>query len=255
MEPILVVKDLVKRFGGLTAINGVSLEIYPGEVVGLVGDNGAGKTTLIKMISGVYEPNEGEVYFKGKRMHTFHPSAAREMGIETIHQTLALAGNLDVGANVFLGREATRRYLGGLIRVIDRKFMLEQSKEVLSSLDVRFPSYTVKTNTLSGGQRQAVAIARALYWDATMIIMDEPTNNLGVVEQGKVFELIHKLKEQSVPIILISHNLQDVFAVTDRIIVLNRGRKVTEKRTADTDSQEIVQYIVGALDDTREPTR
>jgi ABC-type sugar transport system ATPase subunit len=251
MEPILSVRSLVKRFGGLTAVDHVSLDIYPGEVVGLVGDNGAGKSTLIKMVSGVYQPSDGEIYFEGKQVQVSGPSEARDMGIETIYQDLALAGNLDVAANIFLGREVKKRYLGGLVRVLDDQKMLTESKAVLNSLDVHFPSFTAAIDKLSGGQRQAVAIARALYWNARMMIMDEPTNNLGVVEQAKVLDLIRKLHSQNVPVILISHTMHDVFAVTDRIVVLHRGRKVAEKRTAETNSQEIVQYMVGALDDTR----
>lgn len=251
MEPMLSVRNLVKRFGGLVAVNHVSLDVFPGEVVGLVGDNAAGKSTLIKCVSGVYHAEEGEIYFQGKRVSFAAPIEARRAGIETIYQDLALAGNLDVPANIFLGREVKKRYLGGLIRTLDEEHMLRESQTVLDGLEIRFPSLTMQIDKLSGGQRQAVAIARALYWQARFIIMDEPTNNLGVVEQRKVLELIHRLREQGVPVILISHTLPDVFAVTDRIVVMHRGRKVTEKRTAETNSQEIVQYMVGALDDTR----
>jgi ABC-type sugar transport system ATPase subunit len=251
MEAMLSVKNLVKRFGGLTAVNHVSLDVNPGEVVGLVGDNAAGKSTLIKCISGVYQPEEGEIYFEGRRVHFSRPIDARKAGIETIYQDLALAGNLHVGANIFMGREIKKRYLGGLIRVLDEDFMLAESQKVLDTLEIRFPSLIQQIEKLSGGQRQAVAIARAVYWQAKLMIMDEPTNNLGVVEQRKVLELIQKLREQSVPVILISHTLPDVFAVTDRIVVMHRGRKVAEKRTSETNSPEIVQYMVGALDDTR----
>jgi ABC-type sugar transport system ATPase subunit len=251
MEPILAVKDLVKRFGGLTAVNQVSLELYPGEVVGLVGDNGAGKSTLIKMVSGVYQPNDGEIYFQGKLVNISHPSEARDMGIETIYQDLALAGNLDLGANIFLGREVKKRHLGGLIRTLDDQRMLNEARTLLNTLDVHFPSFTAKIEKLSGGQRQAVAIARALYWKAKLMIMDEPTNNLGVVEQRKVLDLIRRLRDQGVPVILISHTMHDVFAVSDRIVVMHRGRKVAEKRASETNTQEIVQYMVGALDDTK----
>jgi len=250
-QPILAVHHLVKRFGGLTAIDDVSLEVYPGEVVGLVGDNGAGKSTLIKMVSGVYQPTDGEIYFEGRRVSISHPAEARSMGIETIYQDLALAGNLDVGANIFLGREVKKRYLFGLLRFLDEKYMTREAQKLLSSLDVHIPLFTAKIDKLSGGQRQAVAIARALYWNARLMIMDEPTNNLGVVEQGKVLDLIRRLHEQRVPVILISHTMHDVFAVTDRIVVLHRGRKVAEKRTSETNHQEIVQYMVGALDDYR----
>lgn len=251
VEPILSVKDLVKRFGGLVAVNHVSLEVYPGEVVGLVGDNAAGKSTLIKCISGVYQPEGGEIYFQGRRVHFSRPIEARRAGIETIYQDLALAGNLNVSANIFMGREVKKQYLGGLIRTLDERYMLNEAKKVLDTLQIRFPSYTEEIEKLSGGQRQAVAIARAVYWQARLMIMDEPTNNLGVVEQRKVLELIQTLKAQNVPVILISHTLPDIFAVTDRIVVMHRGRKVTEKKTTETDGQEIVQYMVGALDDTR----
>lgn len=251
MEPLLEVKNLTKRFGGLTAVNSVDLAIYPGEVVGLVGDNGAGKSTLIKMVAGVYQPNEGEIYFEGKRVDITHPAQARELGIETIYQDLALAGNLDVPANIFLGREMKRRYLGGVIRVLDGDAMQEESRKLLETLDVQFPSLTARIDNLSGGQRQAVAISRAMYWNAKMLIMDEPTNNLGVVEQRKVLDLILRLRDQGISVILISHTMHDVFAVTSRIIVMHRGRKVGERRTDQTDPQEIVQYMVGARDDSR----
>lgn len=250
MEPMLSVKHLVKRFGGLTAVNNVSVDIYPGEVVGLVGDNGAGKSTLIKCVSGVYQHDEGEIYFEGRRVRFSRPIEARRAGIETIYQDLALAGNLNVSANIFLGREIKREYLAGVIRVLDENYMLDESRKVLDMLDIRLPNFREQIEKLSGGQRQAVAIARAMYWNAKLMIMDEPCNNLGVPEQRKVLDLIRKLRDQGVPVILITHTLPDVFAVTDRIVVLHRGRKVAEKRTADTDSQEIVEYMVGVRDDT-----
>jgi ABC-type sugar transport system ATPase subunit len=248
-QPILSLRNLTKRFGGLTAVDHVSLDVYPDEVIGLVGDNGAGKSTLIKMVSGVHHPNEGEIYFEGRRVEINNPSQARDMGIETIYQDLALAGNLPMSANIFLGREHKKRYLGGLITMLDEQFMLEESEKLLETLDVHIPSVHAKIDLLSGGQRQAVAIARALYWNARLMIMDEPTNNLGVVEQQKVLDLIRRMKDQGVPVIVISHTMRDVFAVSDRIVVLHRGRKVTDKRTADTTTEEIVQYIMGAKDD------
>jgi ABC-type sugar transport system ATPase subunit len=219
--------------------------------VGLLGDNGAGKSTLIKCISGVYQADEGEIYFEGRRSHFARPIDARQQGIETIYQDLALANNLDVGANIFLGREVKKDYLGGLIRMLDEPHMLRESQVALEALEIHFPNLQQPIENLSGGQRQAVAIARAVYWDAKLMIMDEPTNNLGVPEQHKVLELIRKLRDQGVPVILITHTLPDVFAVSDRLIVMHRGRKVTEKRTTGTNTQELVQYMVGALDDTR----
>jgi ABC-type sugar transport system ATPase subunit len=250
-DPLLSIRKMTKRFGGLVAVNEVSWDIYPGEVVGLLGDNGAGKSTLIKCISGVYQPDDGEIYFEGRRSNFARPIDARQHGIETIYQDLALANNLDVGANIFLGREVRKSYLGGLIRMLDEPHMLRESRIALEGLEIHFPSLEQPIENLSGGQRQAVAIARAVYWDAKLMIMDEPTNNLGVPEQHKVLELIRRLRDQGVPVILITHTLPDVFAVSDRLIVMHRGRKVTEKRTTETNTQELVQYMVGALDDTR----
>jgi ABC-type sugar transport system ATPase subunit len=250
-KPLLSIRKMTKRFGGLVAVNEVSCDVYPGEVVGLLGDNGAGKSTLIKCISGVYQADEGEIYFEGRRSHFDHPIDARRQGIETIYQDLALANNLDVGANIFLGREVKRCYLGGLVRMLDEPHMLRESQTTLEALEIHFPNLQQPIENLSGGQRQAVAIARAVYWDAKLMIMDEPTNNLGVPEQHKVLELIRRLRDQEVPVILITHTLPDVFAVADRLIVMHRGRKVTEKRTTETNTQELVQYMVGVLDDTR----
>ncbi len=252
-EPILSIRHMVKRFGGLVAVNDVSLDIHAGEVVALLGDNGAGKSTLIKCVSGVHQADEGEIRFGGKPVSFPKPIDARGAGIETIYQDLALANNLDVPANIFLGREAKNSYLGGLIKTLNDKWMLGEAERSLATLDIRFPSLTQPIESLSGGQRQAVAIARAIYWKARLMIMDEPTNNLGVPEQQKVLELIRRLRDQGVPVILITHTMPDVFAVADRIIVMHRGRKVTEKRTAETNASELVQYMVGALDDTRTP--
>ncbi len=248
-DPILSIRNVVKRFGGLTAVNHVSWNVFPGEVVGLLGDNGAGKSTLVKCISGVHPPDEGEIYFQGRLSNFSHPMDARSQGIETIYQDLALANNLDVGANIFLGREVKRRYFGGLINTLNDRKMEDESAAALKALDIVFPSLTQPIENLSGGQRQAVAIARAVYWDARLMIMDEPTNNLGVPEQKKVLDLIRRLRDQGVPVILITHTLPDVFAVADRLMVMHRGRKVTEKKTSETNTEELVQYMVGARDD------
>jgi len=247
--PILEVRNLVKKFGGLIAVNDVSLDIRAGEVVGLVGDNGAGKSTLIKCVSGVHRPDGGHIIFEGRQVNFTRPIDAREAGIETIYQDLALAGNLDVSANIFLGREVKKRYLFGAVRTLDESRMLEESSGILDNLGIHIPQMRKEIEKLSGGQRQAVAIARAIYWNARMMIMDEPTNNLGVPEQRKVMQLIDTLKSQRVPVIFISHTLPDVFAATDRIIVMHRGRKVAELTTAETDATEVVEYMVGA----REP--
>lgn len=252
-QPILSIRNLTKKFGGLTAVNDVDLDVYPGEVVALLGDNGAGKSTLIKCVSGVHSRTSGQVTFQGEEVNFSNPIEARDRGIETIYQDLALASNLDVASNIFLGREKEKTWLGGLIRSLDDKFMQQCAAKALETLHVEIPSIKAPIETLSGGQRQAVAIARAVYWDARLMIMDEPTNNLGVPEQKKVLELINALRGRGVPVVLISHNLPDVFAVADRLVIMHRGRKVTEKKVSDTNSEEVVQYMVGALDDTREP--
>jgi ABC-type sugar transport system ATPase subunit len=246
METILQAVNLTKRFGGLVAVDDVSVDIHKGEVVGLVGDNGAGKSTLIKMISGVYQPNDGEIYFEGQNVTFAGPREARDLGIETIYQDLALAENLDAPSNIFLGREVKRQYLGGALKTLDRNKMRDESTLILDRLDIRIPSLTQQIRNLSGGQRQAVAIARTIYWNAKMVIMDEPTAALGVSEQRKVLKLVRTLAEQGVPVIIISHNMQDVFAVSDRIVVMRRGRKVGELTAAKTTPDEVVSLMVGA---------
>jgi ribose transport system ATP-binding protein len=248
-EPLLSIRNMTKIFGGLVAVDNVSFDVARGEVVGLLGDNGAGKSTLIKCVSGVYQPEDGEIVFDGGAAHFSSPMDARRAGIETIYQDLALANNLDVGANIFLGREVKRRRLGRVVQTLDDKEMLKESRRTLDSLQIRFPTLTEAIENLSGGQRQAVAIARAVYWEAKLMIMDEPTNNLGVPEQHKVLELIGALKARGVPVILITHVLPDAFAITDRVIVMHRGRKVAEKATSRTNAEELVQYMVGAKDD------
>jgi len=245
VQPIVQVKDLYKRFGGLVAVDHVSLDIHPGEVIGLVGDNGAGKSTLIKMISGAYKPDGGQILLDGQAVSFSTPLEARRRGIETIYQDLALCENLDASANIFLGRERMRHQLG-IFRVLDRPYMLRESRHVLDQLDIRIPELRHPIRQLSGGQRQAVSIARAVYWKARLMIMDEPTAALGVPEQLKVLELIRTLRNQGVPVILISHNMQDVFAVADRAIVMRRGSKAGEVRISDTNENEVVGLMVGA---------
>jgi ABC-type sugar transport system ATPase subunit len=246
MEPKLQAVDLTKRFGGLTAVDNVSVDIFPAEVVGLVGDNGAGKSTLIKMISGVYQPNEGDIYFEGQQVTFAGPREARDLGIETIYQDLALAENLDASSNIFLGREIKRSYIGGTVRTLDRQQMHDESVKILDRLDIHIPSMSQQIRNLSGGQRQGVAIARTIYWNAKLVIMDEPTAALGVSEQRKVLRLVRTLAEQGVPVIIISHNMQDVFAVSDRIVVMRRGKKVGELIAKETTPDEVVSLMVGA---------
>ena len=245
-DPILSARNLSKRFGGVQALSKVSFDLAPGEVLALAGDNGAGKSTLIKLISGVHLPDEGEVQFKGRPTVMSHPRIARGLGIETIYQDLSLADNLDIGANVFLGREPGRRFLG-LLPALDRRRMLEESQGTLDSLGIAIGprEFTKPVRNLSGGQRQAVAIGRAIYWKAQVLIMDEPTASLGVPEQRKVKELIERLTRQGVAVIFITHNLAEIFEISDRILVLRRGVIAGERRTGETDSDEIVKLMVG----------
>ncbi len=244
-QPVLQAVNLTKRFGGLVAVNNVSLDIYPGEVVALAGDNGAGKSTLIKMISGVYRPDAGHIYLEGREITMASPLEARSLGIETIYQDLALCENLDATVNIFLGREPTKRLLG-LFKQVDRNLMLAESNKVLDRLDIHIPNLRRPIRQMSGGQRQAVAIARAVYWNARLVIMDEPTAALGVPEQRKVHELIHTLKRQNVPVIIISHNLQDIFAVADRIVVMRRGHKVGDVPAGEVTDDDLVAMMVGS---------
>lgn len=243
MKPTLAVKNLTKRFGGITAINRVSLEVYPGEVIGLVGENGAGKSTLIKIIAGVYKPDEGQIFFEGKECNFNSPLEARKMGIETVYQDLALAENLDVSSNIFLGREPVRPFLGGLAHVLDRRYMVAEAKKVLEQLGITIPNLESEIRKLSSGQRQAVAIARAIYWQAKLMLMDEPTASLGASAREKVLSLVRALREHGVPVIFVSQNLGDVFAVSDRIIILRRGEKVGERLVSETNPEEIASLI------------
>jgi ABC-type sugar transport system ATPase subunit len=244
-QPILELKNVSKYFGGLTALNNVSMQVHPGEVVALLGDNGAGKSTLIKCVSGVYKPDRGTILFNGQNVGNYSPAAIRDLGIETIYQDLALAEQLDVGANVFLGKEKIRR-LFGLLPVTDDEYMRREAAKVLDRLDIHIPSLSQKLVRLSGGQRQAVAIARAIYWDAKLVIMDEPTAALGVPEQRKVLGLVRSLRDEGIPVIIISHTMADVMEVADRMLVMLRGRMVAdiprEKATVDL----LVKYIMGA---------
>ncbi|BER91654.1 ATP-binding cassette domain-containing protein [Atrimonas thermophila] len=244
-KPLLEVRDIVKRFGGLVAVNRVSMEVYPGEVVALLGDNGAGKSTLIKVISGVYRPDEGRIFFEGKEVKIQNPMDAIRLGIETIYQDLALAENLNVYSNIFLGREKLKKWLG-LVSVLDHDYMLEESRKILDRLGIEIASLKSKIKNLSGGQRQSVAISRSIYWNAKLLIMDEPTAALGVAEQRKVLDLIRTLREQGVAIIIISHQLYDVFQVADRMVVLRRGEKVGERLREETTPEEITSLIIGA---------
>lgn len=243
-EPILSVRNVSKHFGGVQALDRVSFDVYPGEVVALAGDNGAGKSTVIKAISGVFSYEIGDIYLDGRRIAFATPQEARDAGIETIYQDLALADNLSIGANIFLGREPKTK-LFGFLPVLDRKKMAEAAKETMRRLDFHVDRLEAPVAAFSGGQRQAVAIGRAIYWNARLVIMDEPTAALGVPEQRKVIALIQSLKAQGKGIIFISHNLRDIFEVADRIVVFRRGENAGERIPQETTGDEIVRMMVG----------
>jgi len=243
-EPLLQVRNLSKSFGPVQALKDFSMHVAPGEVVALAGDNGAGKTTLIKTISGVFQPSGGEIRLKGQPISFSSPQEARERGIETIYQDLALADNLTIGANIFLGREPMRKAFG-FLPVLDRKKMADAARDTMALLDFHVSRLDAPVSNFSGGQRQAVAIGRAVYWNAQILIMDEPTAALGVPEQRKVIELIHQLKAQGRGVIFISHNLQDIFAVSDRIIVMRRGVMAGERQISQTSHDEVVKLMIG----------
>ena len=242
--PVLETRSISKRFGGVQALDGVSMTVHAGEVVALAGDNGAGKSTLIKTISGVFQPDDGEIVFEGRPIRFETPHSARDHGIETIYQDLALADNLSIGANIFLGREPMRLAFG-FLPVLDRAKMATAARETMARLEFHVSRLDAPVSNFSGGQRQAVAIGRALYWDARLLIMDEPTAALGVPEQRKVIALINALKAQGRGVIFISHNLGDIFAVADRIVVLRRGILAGERRISETNPDEIVRLMVG----------
>jgi simple sugar transport system ATP-binding protein len=245
--PVLRVRGIAKHFGAVQALRGVDLDVYPGEVLALVGDNGAGKSVLIKIISGVHFPDAGTIEFDSRRVTFRSPREAREAGIETIYQDLALGDDLDVGANIFLGREPTHRYFGGLLQTIDNATIQRETVHLLDRIESRIPSITAAVRDLSGGQRQAVAIARALYWNARLVIMDEPTAALAAMERERVIGIARTLAAQEVGLIYISHNLVEILEVADRIAVLRRGEKVAELLAGATTQDEIIKYMTGSI--------
>lgn len=247
--PFLVARGIAKRFGALTALSGVDLEIHPGEVLALLGDNGAGKSTFIKILAGAHPQSSGELLVDGTPVSFASPKDAAACGIATIFQELALSENLSIAENVFLGRELKRSVLG--IPFLKRREMRKRVDGLLTELDAHISDPEAPVGSLSGGQRQAVAICRALNLNAKLVIMDEPTAALAVAETRKVLSLTRRLAERGCAVVLISHNISDVFEVADRMAVFRRGRKVAERLRSDTDPEEIVSLITGAHPDVR----
>jgi D-xylose transport system ATP-binding protein len=246
-ERLLSLRGISKRFGAVHALNGVDLDVYAGEVVAIVGDNGAGKSTLVKILAGVHPQDAGTVSFAGVPTSIPTPTDSRDLGIATVFQDLSLCDNLDVVSNLFLGRELRR---GGSLDEVE---MEQRSWALLRELSARIPSVRVPVASLSGGQRQTVAIARSLIGEPSVMILDEPTAALGVVQTAEVLNLIERLRERGLGVILISHNIADVQAVADRIVVLRLGRNNGDFRVADVTSEMIIAAITGASDQTTDP--
>ena len=239
--PLLELRGITKRFGAVNALNGVDFHVAPGEVVGLVGDNGAGKSTLVKVIAGIHPPNDGEIQWDGDPVTISVPQDATDLGIATVYQDLALCDNLDVVENLFLGREEAR---GGLL---DEVSMEQQANDLLAQLSVTtIQSVRGEVGAMSGGQRQSVAICRSLLGEPRIVILDEPTAALGVAQTAQVLALIKRLKERGLGVIVISHNLNDVFQVCDRIFVMRLGRRAAEFEVATASQEEVVAAITGA---------
>jgi ABC-type sugar transport system ATPase subunit len=240
----LRVAKVSKHFGAVIALESVDASIRSGEVLALVGDNGAGKSTLVKLLSGAYLPSSGDVIIEGNPVRIENPGKARQLGIATIFQELALVESLTVYENIFLGREIVRPILG--LPILDKKKMRDRVVQLIDELGSHIPSPAAPVSDLSGGQRQAVAIARAIDLETKLIIMDEPTAALAVAETRKVLRLIEQLRDSGKAVLLVSHNLNDIFEIADRIVVLRRGRKVAECERSETNLEEVVSWITGA---------
>jgi ABC-type sugar transport system ATPase subunit len=248
-EALLTARGVGKRFGALTALDGVDLDVRTGEVLALVGDNGAGKSTFIKILAGAHPASEGEITMDGKAIAFASPQDAASAGIATIFQELALSENLSISENVYLGREIVRRIAG--VPFLQRAEMKRRVAGLLQELDAHISDPDATVGSLSGGQRQAVAICRALNLQARLVIMDEPTAALAVAETRKVLNLVRRLADRGCAVVLISHNITDVLEVADRIVVFRRGRKVAERTRGATDPEEVVSLITGAHPDVR----
>jgi len=247
--PFIRLRNIKKSFGHVVALDGINLDVYPGEVTALVGDNGAGKSTLIKIIAGVLNPDEGELSLNGRHFQHLTPSRALELGISAVYQDLALVDCRDVASNIFLGKEPLKAWF-----FVDKKRMNRESEELLRKLKVSVPSVTTPVELLSGGQRQAVAVARSIKQKGRMLIFDEPTAAMGVRESAGILELIRNLGDEGFAVIVISHNLHHVFTIADRICVIRNGRLVKDLRTENATPDQVVGFITGTNRDTVDTT-
>lgn len=243
---VLSARGITKKFGEVEALRGADFDVLAGEIVALMGDNGAGKSTLVKVLAGTVEPDEGRIELDGAPMRFRSPTDARAAGIETVYQDLALADTLDAGANLFLGREIRRRGVLGRLGFLDNAEMRRRSQEVFHTLGVPVRSDTAGVGSMSGGQRQGIAVCRAATWAHHVLFLDEPTAALGVRQTGNVLDLVRRVRDRGVAVVLITHSLPDARAVSDRIEVLRLGRRVARFRTADTDNDDIVAAMTGS---------
>lgn len=249
--PLLELRSVSKAYGHVQALIDVTVQVDSGEVVGLVGDNGAGKSTLVKVIAGAHRPDRGAIYVSGEEVEFHSPLDAREQGIETVYQDLALAPDLPVWANLFLGREQYVRGPGRIVGWMNKRAMRQRAQAELLRLRISIPDVDVAVDDLSGGQRQAVAVARSVAWGKRLVMMDEPTASLGVEEQEKVAALVRTLAEHDLAVLLVSHNLAQVFELAHRIIVMRHGQRVAVRSVQETTREEIVGLITGAIDGDR----
>jgi len=246
LQPVLEARGINKHFGPVQALRDVHLSVYPGEVVALIGDNGAGKSTLINVLTGVLPLESGEILFGGEPVQFSSPHEARAHGIETVYQDLAVAPHLDAVANIFLGRERRQSGIPGFVGFLDKHRMRKETDEQLSRLRVQVPDLERRLVTLSGGQRQGVAVARAVMWASKVVIMDEPTAALGVAQTAKVLDLIRQVRDTGIPVVFISHNMPNVFQVADRIVVLRLGHVVTELDPKTATIEDAVAAMTGS---------
>jgi simple sugar transport system ATP-binding protein len=246
-QPLLEARNIVKSFGRVQALRGANFTVYPSEVVALVGDNGAGKSTLVKTLVGVHPPDSGEILFEGKPVDIHTPQQARAIGIETVYQDLALAAEIDPAANMFLGREIMRPGPLGGLGFIDKAAMRQRSEESFRNLGVRIQDTSAPVANMSGGQRQGIAISRAVTWASKVVFMDEPTAALGVVQTRNVLNQIRRVRDQGLSVVLISHNMPEVFEVADRIEVLRLGERVARLRPREVSMEDVVSAMTGAL--------
>jgi simple sugar transport system ATP-binding protein len=251
MTALLEAEGIVKRYGHVTALSGADFSVHAGEVVALIGDNGAGKSTLVKSLCGVIAPDEGTIRLGGEPVAFESPQHARRLGIETVFQDLALAPELGPSENAFAGRELMKRGLLGKLGVLDKAEMRRQALESFTSMGTDVKDMDAPVAALSGGQRQSVAICRSVMWANRLVFMDEPTAALGVRQTRKVLELIRRVADRGIAVVLISHNMPEVLEVSDRVEVLRLGRRVAQYRAKDTNVEELVGAMTGALDATR----